>query len=284
MPTTRSSKRNAAGGSAGGSSGSAGATGTAAPTAASTAAASTTAPQPGLLLVGLPPALLSAVVELLPQSDLPALLSVSKEVGKAFIEALGRGDFPALTELHLRGCRIDLEYDDLTNAFVSLAESSRPSRLVELSLHAYEDTSVDKLTPVFEAEALPYLRSLVVTGLEHTGTRGELWNTWKALGPKIKLERLVVPSACTNPSRFRDGVLEDPDFCPFLCENWVKGKRPSYARKLFQVRMRERELRAAKASVVDAMARLEARNAALEAQVAELEGKLRGLKGIGRPG
>lgn len=75
--------------------------------------------------------------------------------------------------------------------------------------------------------------------------------------------------------------MEDPNFCPFLREVWLEKDGCSRANDLLQIRMRKRELRAAKASVMDAMARLEAHNAALEGRVAELDAELRALKGLG---
>lgn len=178
-------------------------------------------------------------------------------------------------------------FNDLAKALVALAERGRPSRLEEMTLYGFEDDSVDQLTPAFEAGALPCLRSLVVTGSTYPDIRGELWDTWGALGPKIKLERLVVPSTYAStyggPIKFPERALEDPDFCPFLREIWREEDEPPDGYQLLDLhtRMRKRELRAAKASVMDAMARLEACNAALEGRVADLEAELRALQGLG---
>ena len=157
-------------------------------------------------------------------NDLGIWHSTFTRVGaRTFMQALGGGAFPNLSALYLDIAWDKLTMKELLNALLALAEAGKPAQLVKLSLHSTMKlaTCVKGLAAVFKAGGLPCLTDLnLAVPVTNSPGVSKIFDPWKKLGSRIKLERLGFGIG-TPPMSEIVGVrlieaLRDPDVCPLL--------------------------------------------------------------------
>ncbi len=169
-----------------------------------------------------------------------------------FLHAFAGNVFPSLRELNLRG---DQAARGVARALLALANKHTPCRLTDLCPDGALDWAafIQDLTQVFDAGGLD---CLVYLGLDidREGEEGvaALFEPWKALGPKIKLEWLYLDAKISDSLQAKLlEYLADPAFCPYLRRFSTSRSSPTIKREdvdaALEARRQKREALAAAA-------------------------------------